>query len=76
MESKQKLIDICEARKDDKLIGYYYIYKLETNRSINPNAKRKAKEVIIVGVPINRDLAFRNRNKQEIEQMIDGYKDK
>ena len=76
MESKQKLIDICECRCEGKLSGYYYIYQIENNRSINPKTKRNAKEIIAVGVPIKHDLAFRNRNKQEIEQMIDGYKDK
>lgn len=71
-----KLINICEIRYEKKLIGYYYIYRIESNRSINPNAERKADEIIAVGVPIKHGLTFRNKNKQEIEQMIEGYKDK
>ena len=30
---------------------YYFIYEVEAPRSVNPKAKRKANELLIVGVP-------------------------
>lgn len=41
------LLEICRNENGD----YYFIYKVEAPRAINPKAKRKAREVIIVGVP-------------------------
>ena len=29
----------------------YFVYQLDNKRAINPNASRKAQEVLIVGVP-------------------------
>lgn len=31
--------------------GVYIFYKVKTNRNINPKAKRKADELLIVGMP-------------------------
>lgn len=37
--------------------GVYIFYKVKTNRNINPKAKRKADELLIVGMP---HKAFQN----------------
>ena len=40
--------------------NYYFIYRVEAPRSINPGAKRKADEILIVGVPQNKLCSYLN----------------
>lgn len=45
------LLEVCISKDKSHV---YIIYKIETNRNINPKAKRKAEEVIICGMPYDK----------------------
>lgn len=45
------LVTVCISKDKSHV---YVIYKIETNRNIDPKAERKAEEVIIYGMPYDK----------------------
>lgn len=52
---------IC-IRNDKKIV--YVLYKIPAKRSINPNSKRTADELIIVGMPYKAFVKFVKKIKE------------
>ena len=49
MNEKQAFENLLEINRNSNG-DYYFIYSVEAPRNINPSAKRKEQEVLIVGV--------------------------
>lgn len=54
LTKKMDLIKISPSIVNNKIVGYYFIYRIEVPRGIKKKGNSKEKELLILGVPIKQ----------------------
>ena len=70
MMLKTSLIKISPSIVNHRIVGYYFLYKIESPRGIKRKGKSTEDELIIKGVPLKYLEKYYQQHKEEIDKFM------